>query len=88
MLPILSLDLQPGDRFLDMCGAPGGKSMMALQTLNPYVIVCNDIQQSRINRINKFLDQFLPSIGDWDKRFFITQSDARFIEDTDVYNKV
>lgn len=28
------LDVQPGTRMLDLCAAPGGKSVVALQTLN------------------------------------------------------
>lgn len=88
VLPVLSLDLKPGDTVLDMCAAPGGKTLTALQTLNARLIIANDIQESRINKINKFIHEFLPNIGDWDKRFFITQSDARYIEDKDIYNKV
>ncbi|KAJ8680682.1 hypothetical protein QAD02_016469 [Eretmocerus hayati] len=88
ILPVLSLDLQPGDVFLDMCAAPGGKSMIALQTLLPRLIVANDVQESRINRINNFLEEMLADIGDWDKKFFVTQSDARSIEDVGMYNKI
>lgn len=88
VLPVLSLDLQPGDTLLDMCAAPGGKTLTALQTLKPRLIIANDLQESRINRINKFINEFLPNIGDWHKRFFITQSDAKYIEDKDIYNKV
>lgn len=59
-----------------------------MQTLNPRLVVANDIQESRIKRIDNFVTEFLGDIGDWDKRFFITKSDARFIEDPDFYNKV
>lgn len=88
ILPVVSLDIQPGDAFLDMCAAPGGKTMMALQTLHPRIIVANDVQQSRTRRINNFINEFLSDIGGWEKRFFITQSDAVYIEDKDVYDKV
>lgn len=33
LFPVLALNLSPGDVMLDMCGAPGGKSYLALQTL-------------------------------------------------------
>lgn len=88
VLPVLSLDFQPGDAFLDMCAAPGGKTMIALQTLNPQVIVANDVQESRVRKINNFANEFLSDIGNWEDRFYITQSDSRYIEDKDVFNKV
>jgi len=35
LLPVLALDLEPGCRVLDLCAAPGGKSLAILQTLLP-----------------------------------------------------
>lgn len=35
LLPVLALDLKPGERFLDLCASPGGKTLLALQTLLP-----------------------------------------------------
>lgn len=35
ILPVLALDLKLGDNILDMCSAPGGKALTALQTLLP-----------------------------------------------------
>ena len=33
ILPIIALDLRPNDRVLDMCAAPGGKSLAISQCL-------------------------------------------------------
>ena len=35
LLPVLALDLTPKCSVLDMCAAPGGKSIAMLQTLLP-----------------------------------------------------
>ncbi|KOB75186.1 putative methyltransferase NSUN4, partial [Operophtera brumata] len=49
VLAVLALGLRPGDRVLDLCSAPGGKALVALQTLLPDCIVCNDVSPSRCN---------------------------------------
>lgn len=82
------MDLQPGDAILDMCAAPGGKTLSMLQTLMPRLIVANDIQKSRVQRIHNITNQYLADIGQWHDRLFVTQQDARFIDDKDMYNKV
>ena len=88
MLPVLALDLQPGDAVLDMCAAPGGKTLSILQTLMPNIMIANDIQKSRVNRINKVINQYVAGIGQWENRLYVTERDARFIDDKDMYNKV
>ena len=35
MLPVIALDVEPGCSVLDLCAAPGGKSLAILQTLLP-----------------------------------------------------
>lgn len=88
ILPVLALDLQPGDTVLDMCAAPGGKSFAALQTLMPKVLVANDASLSRVNRLNDVVDEYFGGLNVWDNRLFITHSDGRVLTETNVYNKV
>ncbi|XP_018050637.1 PREDICTED: 5-methylcytosine rRNA methyltransferase NSUN4 isoform X2 [Atta colombica] len=88
VLPVLALDLQPGDAVLDMCAAPGGKTLSILQTLMPNIMIANDIQKSRVNRINKVINQYVAGIGQWENRLCVTERDARFIDDKDIYNKI
>ena len=35
LLPVIALNLKPLDTVLDLCAAPGGKSLSILQTLYP-----------------------------------------------------
>lgn len=88
ILPVLALDLQPGDAVLDMCAAPGGKSLAALQTLMPRVLIANDVQLSRVNRFNKVIDEYFGGLNVWENRLFVTQKDARIVDDADMFNKV
>ncbi|XP_008547250.1 5-methylcytosine rRNA methyltransferase NSUN4 [Microplitis demolitor] len=88
ILPVLALDLKPGDTMLDMCAAPGGKSLVALQTLYPRVLVCNDVKLSRLNDLDGVMHEYLGDLDHWDGRLFLTNQDARAIEDKDIYNKI
>ncbi|XP_044760531.1 5-methylcytosine rRNA methyltransferase NSUN4 [Coccinella septempunctata] len=84
IFPVLALDLRPNNTFLDMCAAPGGKSLTALQTLYPSVITSNDISKSRVDRIYNVYRQFL---FDFDEKFLrngriiISRRDGRDISD-------
>ncbi|KAK9888174.1 hypothetical protein WA026_000443 [Henosepilachna vigintioctopunctata] len=90
ILPVLALDLRPNDTFLDMCAAPGGKSLLALQTLYPSLVTSNDCSKSRVDRIYNVFNQFL---FDFDKNFLktnkvmLSQNDGRFIK-CDPYDKI
>lgn len=90
VLPILALDIQPGHRILDMCAAPGGKSILALQTLYPSYVLSNDITSSRVDRIYKVFKQFLYDFNEkWikNKKIRISNSDARNLSE-DNFDRV
>lgn len=89
ILPVLALDVQPGDQILDMCSAPGGKALTILQTLHPKLLVCNDLSLSRVNRIHKVMGQFLYDYeNNWKGMLSVQQYNGAYITDTDVYDKV
>ena len=59
MAPAALLDVQPGDRVLDLCAAPGGKStQIAARLAGQGVLVSNDIQAERVKALMKNLAVF------------------------------
>lgn len=91
LLPVLALDLKPGVRMLDVCSAPGGKSLIALQTLYPDAIVCNDSSISRTNRIKNVFKQYLFDFDEkWIKtgKIRISCADARYMGMGEEYDRV
>lgn len=87
-MPVLALDLQPEDRVLDMCAAPGGKSLLAIQTLLPANVVMNDKLPSRLERVKQVIATYVSKIGQWDQKILLSLKDGRIIDDKNVFNKV
>lgn len=59
MSPGAYLPIEPGDRILDMCAAPGGKSTQILARMeHKGVLVSNDISASRVKALLKNLENF------------------------------
>ncbi|KAK7865862.1 hypothetical protein R5R35_003978 [Gryllus longicercus] len=88
VLPVLALGIEPGDTVLDMCAAPGGKSLVMLQTLHTGRLVCNDVQESRTKRIHSVLNQYLYDLPKWKDQIEVTKSDGRGIEQESMFDKV
>lgn len=54
-----ALEVTPGDRVLDMCAAPGGKSLVLLDALRGEgELICNEISRSRRDRLKSVLRTF------------------------------
>ncbi|XP_031623968.1 5-methylcytosine rRNA methyltransferase NSUN4 [Contarinia nasturtii] len=90
ILPPLMLNVQPDDVVLDACAAPGGKSLILLQSLLPKVVVCNDNSLSRMNRIYKLFLQYIPNFkNNWDgERCIVRNNDIRKINEFSKYDKI
>lgn len=59
--PVWALDLHSGDHVLDLCAAPGGKSLAILSHLGSEgSLLSNDSSQSRFSRLKKVLFQYSP----------------------------
>lgn len=88
ILPVLALDLQPGDICADYCAAPGGKTLAMLMTLRPQHILCNDSSPSRANRLRRVMQQYLPEINYIRSTVKLSQSDARTLVQPNAFNKI
>jgi 16S rRNA C967 or C1407 C5-methylase (RsmB/RsmF family) len=70
-----ALDVQGGDRVLDMCAAPGGKSLVMIEALRDSgEIYCNDLSPERRERLKKVIQQYVPR--DIRDRVWVTGKDG------------
>ena len=60
IVPVLLLDAQPGDRVLDMCASPGGKSFLLLQHTDSIDLVVHDTPE-RGPELAETLRHFIPA---------------------------
>lgn len=58
MLPVAILDPQPGDRLLDLCSAPGNKTVQAAVHMGDRgTVVANDLHRSRVGMVVRNIER-------------------------------
>nr|CDJ84684.1 Bacterial Fmu (Sun) eukaryotic nucleolar NOL1 Nop2p domain containing protein [Haemonchus contortus] len=91
LVPVLALGLEKGDTLLDVCAAPGGKSLLALLTKLPGKVVCNDFKLARLGQLKRALSTYVP-VGDPAADIVILKrqdaSNLATWDEIDVYDKV
>ncbi|XP_067674691.1 5-methylcytosine rRNA methyltransferase NSUN4-like [Haliotis asinina] len=83
ILPVIALDLHPHDSVLDLCAAPGGKTLATLQLVSADYLTCNDVSTARLRRLKEVLKWYHPHYSNID----ILQRDARQMHEC-LYSKV
>lgn len=56
-----ALHIEPGDKVLDMCAAPGGKTLILSESLNAQgELICNELSSNRRDRLKKVIREYIP----------------------------
>uniref|UniRef100_A0A8D0GLI3 NOP2/Sun RNA methyltransferase 3 n=1 Tax=Sphenodon punctatus TaxID=8508 RepID=A0A8D0GLI3_SPHPU len=61
LLAVLALEVKDGEKVLDMCAAPGGKSIALLQCACPGLLHCNEYDSLRSRWLQETLESFIPA---------------------------
>ncbi|KAI1715296.1 16S rRNA methyltransferase rsmB/F domain-containing protein [Ditylenchus destructor] len=91
ILPVLALDLRETDSVLDMCAAPGGKSLLIVQSKKFSSLVCNDEKLHRLGQLRRALAMYIPNDCEEANKVVIKKKDAGTMEGWDeleIYDKV
>jgi 16S rRNA C967 or C1407 C5-methylase (RsmB/RsmF family) len=89
ILPVEALNIMPGEKVVDLCAAPGGKSLLcAFKLKNSGLLVSNDRSAGRRARIHRIFDDYLPKTEQ--KNLTITAHDATkwSLYQKSIYDKV
>jgi len=88
LLPVIMLGMRKDDAVLDMCAAPGGKTLAILQTLLPGMLQSNDRNHGRVNRLKNVMSQFIMEDSRATKNHYISETDGRLLTTYGTFDRV
>ncbi|CAJ0567473.1 unnamed protein product, partial [Mesorhabditis spiculigera] len=91
VVPVLALNFEQDDTFLDLCAAPGGKSLLSLLTGLPKKIVCNDYKLARLGDLKRSLSLYVPADSPAAEKVILKRKDASDVagwDEIEAYDKV
>uniref|UniRef100_A0AC35TXI3 SAM_MT_RSMB_NOP domain-containing protein n=1 Tax=Rhabditophanes sp. KR3021 TaxID=114890 RepID=A0AC35TXI3_9BILA len=91
VVPVLAMDLALGEHVLDMCSAPGGKSLLMLQTGLLGKLVCNDQKMSRLGQLRRGLSMYVPETCSEADKIILKRKDGGDLatwDELSLYDKV
>ncbi|XP_008331879.1 5-cytosine rRNA methyltransferase NSUN4 isoform X2 [Cynoglossus semilaevis] len=83
VLPCLALNIEEGHTVLDLCAAPGGKTMALLQTNAIRFLCANDSSRTRTARLRKVLQSYIPKELRSEEHLRITSLDGTYWGDVE-----
>ncbi|XP_062430122.1 tRNA (cytosine(34)-C(5))-methyltransferase, mitochondrial [Rhea pennata] len=88
LLPVLALEVKDGEDILDVCAAPGGKSVAILQCAYPGQFHCNEYDGLRSRWLKQTLESFIPD--PLINSIIVSKLDGRQIGDLnpELYDKI
>jgi 16S rRNA C967 or C1407 C5-methylase (RsmB/RsmF family) len=87
LLPVYALDLEKNHNVLDLCAAPGGKSLAILGQIPNGGLVANDSSKDRFLRLKKVLKEYSPESAH--PNYKTTLGDGRtFFKTKEVFDRV
>lgn len=88
VLPVLCLDVQPGQVVADYCAAPGGKALALLLSRRPGRLLLNDESKSRFHRLKNVIAGYVPRQSELSGVVDFMESDGRQLIRPEQFDRV